>query len=727
MDKVISILHAVGINPVALIVLPIAVIVLLTTLNYLWNRKVRPAQISRGRPTATFGNILGRTLTFMFKEDLRPIIPQGKDRKTGNLKPYPEKLRVFNKIFTWRNLYIALLVAVVITAISDRYLPSLYILGLLLISAGTRTHNVFSKRHNIFYRMFKVAATTLKLPRNADMNPWSYVTVKDWKNFTSPADTIVRFPAEFDTSVAALREKFEQHFNSAVSGDNQWVFEWNGTEGTIECKPVPHLETMIKYPGSASRPWNEIPLGKNMHGEFVWDVSKVPHALISGTTGAGKSTIQNNIIYHCIQHPDKWAFLGIDVKRVEFSRFKKYEPTVSGIALDIADGLEILRYANDEMMDRYDEMEASSIRNFRDLPNPPKALMIMIDETYSFLAPSKGSTDEAKETDAMQGEASVLCGKIARLGRAAGVHLILATQRPDATVIYGELKQNLGMRIAAGRADTTASRMTLDNDKATTLPGIRGRGYAQVDGVGEPFQGYYAGDDWADEYLSGDLNEKNEPDFPQDTGSVKKRKPKKDGLLAKIKEFNERSYDGEDAPSNDSRVVEEPKEDDEVSAKKPRKKGGLLGKIKDFNDNAYAGEEVDDSAQNDSNEATKVVADKAEHPKVSVEKEPSTPISAESTSLFEDESDYDDIRNIMSQFRDKEHDADEAHEGGSKGLFEQDGDFDDTFDSSPSSDTSANYSESDLGFLDDGFFDEEEEEPTSRNTPKKANVPPKFY
>jgi hypothetical protein len=77
----------------------------------------------------------------------------------------------------------------------------------------------------------------------------------------------------------------------------------------------------------------------------------------------------------------------------------------------------------------------------------------------------------------------------------------MATQRPDAKVIYGELKLNLPIRIAAGRLDSTASAMTLDTAAATFLPAIKGRGIVSVYGEAQQFQGYYADQDWIDKWL----------------------------------------------------------------------------------------------------------------------------------------------------------------------------------------------------------------------------------
>jgi hypothetical protein len=291
------------------------------------------------------------------------------------------------------------------------------------------------------------------------------------------------------------------------------------------------------------------------------------------------STIQRNLIFHCVQHPNDWRFLGIDVKRVELKPYLKYDPVVVGIATTLEDGVEICRYARDEMMDRYEKMEELGVNHYHQLPDKPFALMLMVDETYMFLAPSGIKTDEGKMEDELKGEASKILGDIARLGRASGVHLVLATQRPDAKVIYGELKQNLAARIAAGRMDSIASNMTLDNDNATRLPGnVKGRGFYQAFGEGEQFQGYFAPQDWVDNWLIEQENKENNADHFEN-GAVKKEKPKK-SLFGK--KGNAESIEA--AANDDDAPVEK--------ALAPRKKG-LLGKIQAYNEAQAASAEGD--------------------------------------------------------------------------------------------------------------------------------------
>lgn len=219
------------------------------------------------------------------------------------------------------------------------------------------------------------------------------------------------------------------------------------------------------------------------------------------------SVLQRNLIFHCIQHNDMFRFLGVDVKRVELKPFAKYSETILGIGTNLEDGVEIVRYAKEVMETRYMEMEEKGVNHFKNMVDengkPPYAIMLMVDEAYMFMATEGAKTDEGKMRDQLHGEASVMLGEIARLGRAAGIHLVLATQRPDATVIRGELKANLDIRIAAGRLDATPSSMVLDSGAATQLPGhIKGRGIVRFGGHQEQFQGYFAEQDWIDGWLA---------------------------------------------------------------------------------------------------------------------------------------------------------------------------------------------------------------------------------
>lgn len=528
----------------------IGVIIVWIAAGLLWNRKWVPQQRKKGIPVPSFNNALGRIIRFLFKEDVHP------SEKIKN-----PKLR---KFATWRNGYLVLLAASVIMPLLGLmpFIP----LALFGIVAFVRVRQVFRPRNALLQRMYEVANSQFRYPRGTELNPWSVIRVQEWVNLTSPGKTVVSFPPTFRSDDPRKRSEFQQHFDGTVAEDNIWKYEWSGTKGIVECAPVPHLPTMVKYPGSTHRAWDEIPLGVGIDGEIVWKPSVFPHALICGTTGGGKSALQRNIIFHCIQHSDRWKFLGVDLKRVELDPYAKYEDTVLGIAKDLADGVEVMRYARDAMMERYEEMEKMGVNHFMQLPSPPPALMVMVDEAYMFMAPNGGKTDQQKEEDQLHGEATVIIGEIARLGRAAGVHLVLATQRPDAKVIYGEIKENLMVRYMAGRAKTTASLMVLDSDSGTRVPSdIKGRGVISLNGEEEFIQGYFAEQDWIDNWLRTQQNGAKASNILDDDAEESQA---------------DKSYDAEE--ENEEGVY--PKKKREKKSKKRRSIFPRLKPVPDFDD-----------------------------------------------------------------------------------------------------------------------------------------------
>lgn len=131
------------------------------------------------------------------------------------------------------------------------------------------------------------------------------------------------------------------------------------------------------------------------------------------------------------------------------------------------------------------------------------------------------NTDDAKAAQALKGDASSKIGSIARLGRAAGVHLMIATQRPDAKLISGELKSNLGARFACGQMQSTASSMVLENNEATRTPGNpKGRAIIKIYGTQERMQVYWATQDWIDKWLKRrGLNQDGSPIDPSVMGT----------------------------------------------------------------------------------------------------------------------------------------------------------------------------------------------------------------
>lgn len=455
-------------------------------LSYLWNRKLRPARIAKGIATPTFGTRMSQYFKVIFVDDRTLVYEKAP------------------KFLTRRIMYLVLaLIAIAVGVFGPVWWLTVIFVFIALAVPFGRAYQITAERDKIVTRMFEVAHSEFRYDKGAHLNPWAFIQVKAWDELYIPGNTDVVVPAAFRSDSPEKRNNFENHFDGTVSEDNSWSYKWETAKGLVACTPVSHLPDLAPYPGSDHSTWDKIPMGIGIDGEEVWDVASAPHILVCGSTGGGKSVIQRTIIFHCIQHSDRWRFLGIDLKRVELPRYKKYSDVVLGVASTDEDAVEVMRFGSDEMMRRYELMENTGADHFMKLEDPPFALMIMVDEAYMAMATTGVKSEEGKLKDELHGEITSLIGDIARLGRAAGVHLVVATQRPDAKVIYGEIKENLAARYAAGRLKSIASNMVLDSDAATRIPGdVKGRAIMSVHGNDRMLQGYFASDEWIDEWLA---------------------------------------------------------------------------------------------------------------------------------------------------------------------------------------------------------------------------------
>lgn len=538
-----------GINPIFLKLWPFYLgILALIGIGYLWQKRRRQAMESM-IPKESFGSIVSKVVNFMIKEDKKPFYSlKEKVDENGDVIPQPFYKQA-------RFAYLVLLLAsqavlwLYATGSIEKGIYTLIIPFILVVMVASRATRVFSERNAMLINMFEVADSEFGYGKGAAVNPWAKVKIMKWESDTVPGVTLVFYPAKFRADDPVKRESFERHFNSTVTDENSWTYEWEPAKKRVLCKPVSHLPKNAPYPGSGDLPWNMIPIGEGASGPVCWDVTKAPHMLVCGPTGTGKSVLQRNVFFHLVQHSDRWSFIGVDPKRVELKPYAKYTDTVLGIGTNLEDGVELVRFADKLMNERYEMMEEVGVNNFIDLADPPKAVFIMVDETFMFLSPSGVKSDEGKEQDALKAEAAVLLGNIARLGRAAGVHLLLATQRPDATVIKGELKNNLDARIACGRMDQTPSMMVLDSIGATLLPPIKGRGVIRQNSQEEQFQGYFAEQSWIDEWLVRNKRQEKSEDIIESDIDMEEpkavesadEKPKKKGIRAKLNELNEKA------------------------------------------------------------------------------------------------------------------------------------------------------------------------------------------
>lgn len=239
----------------------------------------------------------------------------------------------------------------------------------------------------------------------------------------------------------------------------------NGSVATVGMREV--MESVEAQTTKAKLP---MPLGRDVNGRYViGDLAKMPHLLIAGSTGSGKSVCINSIIatFLLLKTPDELRMLLIDPKLVEFSGYKSIPHLKGPIVTEMDKVVSALRMVVQEMEQRYQRFAELGIRNLDGyammrenepaLPRLPY-LVVIIDE----LADMMMTTPDEVET---------LIVRIAQKGRAAGIHLILATQRPSVDVLTGILKANVQARIAFAVASLTDSRVVLDLPGAERLLG----------------------------------------------------------------------------------------------------------------------------------------------------------------------------------------------------------------------------------------------------------------
>ncbi len=217
----------------------------------------------------------------------------------------------------------------------------------------------------------------------------------------------------------------------------------------------------------SSRSKLALALGKGTAGEAeVLDLAKMPHLLIAGTTGSGKTVCLNSIIVSFLMRntPEELQFIMIDPKRVELAAFNTVPHLMTPVITEKERAVEILKWLNQEMDSRYRKLALMGARNI-DMYNksskvakPMPYIILIIDELADLMI-------------AKSEEVEPLLCRLAQMGRAVGIHLVVATQRPSVDVVTGLIKANFPTRISFAVASQVDSRTILDTAGAEKLLG----------------------------------------------------------------------------------------------------------------------------------------------------------------------------------------------------------------------------------------------------------------
>lgn len=265
----------------------------------------------------------------------------------------------------------------------------------------------------------------------------------------------------------------------------------------------------------------ELAIGRDAEGTpVVADLAKMPHLLIAGTTGSGKSVMINSIITTLLMRalPEDVRLIMVDPKRVELAGYNGLPHLYVPVVTEPKQAASALQWAVSEMDRRLKVFERLNVRKistynekqaageFEHYDNPPQKmpyLVIIIDELSDLMMVA------GKDV-----EASIV--RIAQLGRAAGIHLIVATQRPSSNVVTGLIKANITNRIAFNVATGIDSRVIIDQMGAEKLTGLGDMLFSKVDwGKPRRIQGCFVSDDEINEIVEF-VKSQSEPDYHEE-------------------------------------------------------------------------------------------------------------------------------------------------------------------------------------------------------------------
>lgn len=232
-------------------------------------------------------------------------------------------------------------------------------------------------------------------------------------------------------------------------------------------------------------------LGKDIAGKpVITDLAKMPHLLVAGTTGSGKSVCVNTLISSILfsRKPEEVKLLLIDPKMVELSIYNGIPHLMAPVVTDMKKAAAVLRWAVREMEARYKAFAASGKRDIKSYNEAhPKAVMplivLIIDELADLMMTAPDDIEES-------------ISRLAQMARAAGIHMVLATQRPSVNVITGSIKANVPSRISFAVGSQIDSRTILDMAGAEKLLGKGDMLFAPI-GANKPIrvQGAFISDD----------------------------------------------------------------------------------------------------------------------------------------------------------------------------------------------------------------------------------------
>ena len=347
---------------------------------------------------------------------------------------------------------------------------------------GTAEMQMNTRRLNETLASFKIEAHIINVTRGPSVTRYEVELEKGVRlnKLTTAADDIALSLGATGVRIAAIPGKI-----SVV-----------GIEVPNKAVTMVSLREVIdsrEFSGAKSK--STFAVGKDIGGNcIVGNIAKLPHMLIAGTTGSGKSVCMNSIIISLLYKasPDDVKLIMVDPKMVELGIYNGIPHLLIPVVTDPKKAAGSLQWAVTEMMRRYKAMSDAGVRDLESYNSIVEGqemegkklpqVVVIIDELADLMLVAAKDVEES------------IC-RIAQMGRAAGIHLVIATQRPSADVITGLMKANIPSRIAFSVASAMESRIILDTQGAEKLVGKGDMLFAPI-GEGKPkrVQGCYVSD-----------------------------------------------------------------------------------------------------------------------------------------------------------------------------------------------------------------------------------------
>ena len=347
---------------------------------------------------------------------------------------------------------------------------------------GTAEMRENSRRLNETLASFKIEAHIINVTRGPSVTRYEVELEKGVRlgKLTSAADDIALSLGASGVRIAAVPGKISV---VGIEVPNQNVT-------TVSLREVIDSQSFEN-----ARSKSAFAVGKDIGGNcIIGDISKLPHMLIAGTTGSGKSVCMNTIIVSLLYKasPEDVKLIMVDPKMVELGVYNGIPHLLIPVVTDPKKAAGSLQWAVSEMMRRYKAMSDAGVRDLESYNSIMESqeesgkklpqIVVIIDELADLMLVAAKEVEES------------IC-RIAQMGRASGIHLIIATQRPSADVITGLMKANIPSRIAFAVASNMESRIILDTQGAEKLVGKGDMLFAPI-GQGKPkrVQGCFVSD-----------------------------------------------------------------------------------------------------------------------------------------------------------------------------------------------------------------------------------------